>query len=478
MASVLHKALGVYAAVFLDDVVVYSKTFDELLRHVDAILQMFEKAGLQISPSKCEWFASEVHYLGQVLSKGGRRSDERKVEAVKNMRAPTNKSELLSALGGMGYHRQYIKDYAKIAAPLQELATSVQHWCVTTRTDTHQQAYDTLKEKLCTAPVLAWPDFAKPFIGVGGVLAQEQEGKVHPVAYASRRLSESERRLLFPLEFEALAVIYCLDAFRWAVFGHRVTVVTDHFALKWLFTLKVPSSKLLRWAMRVLEYDAVIQHRAGKQHGNADMLSRLGVIGEEEPALTSCEDALRDPPEERGSISLALHGDGNSNYTKRFTVVQGYVIDLAAGLPAKMGISLAVEVKTDDEQPIVDNTMDISIRGPVHSGDGVNEEQSRLIRAAYEQLKSNIISDFSDDATAQVCSTTLNTNTISNLQNKYMEVMIWHAYEHTGTVAQENDTEAVTTPKVYSLCPTSNVIVFSALRNSIITISKAHETYM
>jgi hypothetical protein len=203
---VLHKALGAYAAVFLDDVVVYSKTFDEHLRHVDAILQMFEKAGLQISPSKCEWFAGEVHYLGQVLSKGSRRPDERKKEAVKNMRAPTNKSELLSALGGMGYHRQYIKDYAKIAAPLQELATSEHHWCITTWTDAHQQAYDTLKEKLCTAPVLAWPDFAKPFIvytdgsasGVGGVLAQEQEGKVHPVAYASRRLSDSERRLLFP----------------------------------------------------------------------------------------------------------------------------------------------------------------------------------------------------------------------------------------------------------------------------------------
>jgi Integrase zinc binding domain len=122
-----------------------------------------------------------------------------------------------------------------------------------------------------------------------------------------------------------------------------------------------------------------------------------------------------------------------------------------------MGISLAVEVKTDDEQPIVDNTMDISIGGPVHSGDGVNEEQSRLIRAAYEQLKSTIISDFSEDATAQVCSTTLTTNTISNLQNKDMEIMIWHAYEHASTVAQENDTEAVTTPivtpRVYVIQP-------------------------
>jgi hypothetical protein len=114
---------------------------------------MFEKDHLQMSPSKCEWFASELHYLGQVLSKGGRRPVERKVEAVKSMRAPTSKNELLSALGFLGYHRQYIKDYAKVASPLQELATSEQPWCESTWTD-HQQAFDILKEKLCAAPVL------------------------------------------------------------------------------------------------------------------------------------------------------------------------------------------------------------------------------------------------------------------------------------------------------------------------------------
>jgi hypothetical protein len=110
-------------------------------------------------------------------------------------------------------------------------------------------------------------------------------------------------------------------------------VVTDHSTLKWLFTLKVPSSKLLRYAMRVLQYDAVIQLCAGKQHGNADMLSRLGIVGEYEPALDSCKHSLRESPEERGRFSLALHGDASAKHTKRFTAVQSYVIEQQVFLP-------------------------------------------------------------------------------------------------------------------------------------------------
>jgi RNase H-like domain found in reverse transcriptase/Reverse transcriptase (RNA-dependent DNA polymerase) len=255
MAAVLHEALGVYAAVFLDDVVIYSRTFDQHLKHVDRVLQLLERAGLQISPSKCEWFTQEVWYLGQVLSCGGRRPDEKKVEALAKMRAPTSNSELHTLLGGFGYHRQYIKDSASVVEPLQRLLSVEGPWQEDTWTEEHQRVFEEVKQRLCSAPILAWPDFTLPYLvytdgsakGVGGVLAQERDGKVHPVAYCSRRLSEPERRLLFPTEFEALAVDYALDAFRWAVFGHRVTVVTDYSALKWLFTLKVSNGKLLRW---------------------------------------------------------------------------------------------------------------------------------------------------------------------------------------------------------------------------------------
>jgi hypothetical protein len=222
--------------------------------------------------------------------------------------------------------------------------------------------------------------------------------------------------------------------------------------------------------MRVLEYDAVIQHRAGKQHGNADMLSRLGVIGEQEPALTSCEDALREPPEERRSISLALHGDGNANYTKRFTVVQGYVIALAAGLPAKMGLSLEVQVTADDEQPVINDSIDISIRGPVHSGDGLNEDQSTLLRAAYKQLTAATAGNVSEDATVQVCSAQTSNTSIST-QGGDLESMIWHEYEQTITAAEVSSIILVTAPRVYVIQPANLIDQATTIITSLDSIS-------
>jgi Reverse transcriptase (RNA-dependent DNA polymerase)/RNase H-like domain found in reverse transcriptase len=202
MSAVLHEALGVYAAVFLDDVVIYSKNFKQHLKHVDRVLQLLERAGLQISPNKCEWFTQEVRYLGQVLSCGGRRPDEKKVEALAKMRAPTSNAELQTLLGGFGYHRQYIKDYAAVVEPLQRLLAFEGPWQDDTWGEEQQRVFDKVKQLLCSAPILAWPDFSLPFLvytdgsakGVGGVLAQEHDGKIHPVAYCSRRLSEPERR--------------------------------------------------------------------------------------------------------------------------------------------------------------------------------------------------------------------------------------------------------------------------------------------
>jgi RNase H-like domain found in reverse transcriptase len=214
--------------------------------------------------------------------------------------------------------------------------------------------------------------------------------------------------LLFPLEFEALAVIYCLDAFRWAAFGNKVTVITDHSALTWLFSLKVPGPKLLRWTMRVLEYDALIQHRAGKLHGNADMLSRSGTMDDEEPATVNCEDYLREPPEEHGSVNLMVNGAELTVRSTRFAVVDGYVIDLAAGPPAKIALVITNGNDSANDMDLVVvhkgvKAHDISLRGPVHAGDGVHEEQSSTFRAVYQYLQSQTKNSFSEDATAQVC---------------------------------------------------------------------------
>eukprot|EP00953_Heterococcus_sp_UTEX-ZZ885_P017041 9557-Heterococcus_DN1.PRE.2 len=133
-------------------------------------------------------------------------------------------------------------------------------------------------------------------------------------------------------------------------------------------------------------------------------------------------------------------------------VAQGYVIDLAAGLPAKMGISLEVEVKADDEQPVVNDSMDISIRGPVHSGEGIYEDQSTLLRVAYKQVKATIAGNFSEVATAQVCSAQTS-STSNNTQSGDLEAMIWHEYEQAITAAEVGRVIPVTTPNIYVIQP-------------------------
>jgi Integrase zinc binding domain/RNase H-like domain found in reverse transcriptase len=219
--------------------------------------------------------------------------------------------------------------------------------------------------------------------------------------------------------------VYSLDAFRWAVFGHRVTVVTDHSALKWLFTLKGSSGKLLRWAMRVLEYDALIQHRPGKQHGNADMLSRFGTTDEAESALVDCEDGLREMPDE-GSWGRVMSTGGRSSEQQcdsddesvsehapqaaamvtallhlmqvipvpegvssaaaaRYVTVDGYLLDLAAGEPARMTLATA---DGEDNELI--------------GFEGVDAVRSMAPREVYKACKAERGERFSEDSAAGV----------------------------------------------------------------------------
>jgi RNase H-like domain found in reverse transcriptase len=296
-------------------------------------------------------------------------------------------------------------------------------------------------------------------------LAQERDGKVHPVAYCSRRLSEPERRLLFPTEFEALAVVYVLDAFRWAVFGHRVTVVTDHSALKWLFTLKVSNGKLLRWAMRVLEYDALKQHRPGKQHGNADMLSRFGTTDEPEPAVVDCEDGLREMPEEGGwgpismlavaavELSSVDSAEQLEEATERVTgllhqmqatpvaevntttaavryiTADGYLLDLAAGEPARMTLAT-----TEDEELV--------------SSEGIDIARSVAPRQVYHACREEHGTVFDEDSAAGVLVVSASRGPIKTPESTFplilctMDGVLW-----AGVTFTRNSAEPTTGPQ-------------------------------
>ena len=124
MAAVLHKAVGAYAQVFLDDMLIYSETFEEHLVHVEEVLKALGGAGLQIAHHKCALFRSSLKYTGQVVGTEGRSIDPAKLSAIAEMRVPRDKKDVKSVLGGMGYHRQFIRGYASIAEPLQKLLSA------------------------------------------------------------------------------------------------------------------------------------------------------------------------------------------------------------------------------------------------------------------------------------------------------------------------------------------------------------------
>ena len=265
--------------IYLDDIIVYGKTFDETLQNLEKVFEKLLSAGLKLKARKCSLFAEQVKYLGHVISKRGIETDPDKISVVENWPQPIDKTQVRSFIGLCSYYRKFIPKFADIARPLHKLTEkNVKfQW-----TDECQRSFELLKQKLVSAPILASPDFNEPFIldtdasndAIGAVLSQVIDGKERPIAYASKALSKSERRYCVTRK-ELLAVVVFIKHFRHFLYGRKFLIRTDHSSLRWLMRFKDPEGQLARWLEVISAYELEIQHRAGKQHGNADSLSRL-----------------------------------------------------------------------------------------------------------------------------------------------------------------------------------------------------------
>ena len=240
--------------VYIDDILVTSKTFEDHLLHLGKVLDRLCKAGLRLKPTKCNFAQEKVDYLGHVVSKYGVEVDPRKVEAVRDFAQPHDLITLRSFLGLAAYYRRFIPNFSKVASPLHALTRKDTPFVWT---PTCQNAFDELKQLLTKAPVLAFPDFTRDFlletdasgVGLGAVLAQKQEdGAVRPLAFASRTLQPHEKNYGVT-ELEALGVVWAAKHFRPYLYGHHCDVYTDHEALKSLLNTPQPSGKLARWGM-------------------------------------------------------------------------------------------------------------------------------------------------------------------------------------------------------------------------------------
>jgi len=280
--NVLRDLTGANIFIYMDDVLIASETIDQ---HVDDLQRVFDRmrsAHLQLNFKKCTFGRPEVIYLGHAITKNGLSPDKAKVNAVKNFPTPTDIKSLKGFLGLASYYRRFIDSFATIANPLFKLLRKNVSFNWTSSTE---KAFNNLKSRLISAPVLAYPDFNKPFIlhtdasgtGIGGILSQETETGERPIAFISRSLNKAERNYA-TTEQEALAIVWSLKTFRPYVYGHPCILYTDHAPLRFLTSSTLTNSRLIRWSLSLQDYTLEIRYKSGSTNQAADALSRNPVF--------------------------------------------------------------------------------------------------------------------------------------------------------------------------------------------------------
>lgn len=267
-----------YVSVYLDDIIVSTPNFDKHLEVLGMVFDRIQKAGLTLNREKCKFCVPELKYLGYVVNASGLMVDPEKVSAILQIPTPKNVRDVRRIVGLASWYRRFIPSFSTMIAPmtalLQKNARFV--WC-----GKCEEALDAVKNHLTSAPILACPNFNLPFIvqtdasdyGLGAVLTQVQDGEERVICYLSRSLTKLERRYSV-IEKECLAILVALEKLRPYLQGVKFTVITDHYALKWLYNIKDPIGRIARWSVRLQQYDFDIIHRKGRDHTVPDALSR------------------------------------------------------------------------------------------------------------------------------------------------------------------------------------------------------------
>jgi transposase InsO family protein len=276
-----------WCIIYLDDIIVFSKTPEEHLERLEGVFKKLQEAGLKLKPSKCELFKQRITYLGHVVSDQGIETDTKKIEAIKSWPTPVTVTGVRSFLGFANHYRRFIKGYATVARPLNKILAGENskkkkekiEW-----NDECQEAFEQLKELCSTSPVLAYADYSKPFElhtdasikGLGAVLYQKQDdGKNRVIAFASRSLGKTEKNYItHKLEFLALKWAVT-DQFHEYLYGGKFEVHTDNNPLTYVLTSAKLDATGQRWVAHLANYDFSLRYKTGASNVVADALSRI-----------------------------------------------------------------------------------------------------------------------------------------------------------------------------------------------------------
>src|ERR1044072_3328124 len=256
----------------MDDFSVFGSNFDACLENLALLLDRCKENNLVLNWEKCHFMVRDGIVLGHRVSEEG-------IEVIEKLPPPLSVKGIRSFLGHAGFYRRFIKDFSKIAKPMTNLLEKdtpfiFDEKCV--------DAFEQIKLKLITAPIIVAPDWSLPFeimcdasnLAVGAVLCQKDEKVLHTISYASKVLNEAQRNYT-TTEKELLSVVYACEKFRQYILGFKVIVHTDHAAIKHLFSKQESKPRLNRWILLLQEFDLEIKDRRGKDNGVADHLSRI-----------------------------------------------------------------------------------------------------------------------------------------------------------------------------------------------------------
>lgn len=282
MDSVLAGLKWQICLVYLDDIIIFSHSFQQHLHDLRLVFSRLRQAHLSINLKKCHFASKEISYLGYRITSDGLKTDPAKIQAVSAFPRPTNPDTLRSFLGLAGYYRSFIRGFSTIASPLNALLHKDASWQWSSQ---HEQAFQALKTALVTTPVLCYPDFSQPFelhtdgactAGIGVMLCQRDpsNNRVHAIAYASGSLSPAEKNYGVT-ELEALAVVWGMKKFAHYLTGMRFIVITDHQALQFLPRSADLRGRLARWALYLQQHDFQVVYRPGRANAGPDALSRF-----------------------------------------------------------------------------------------------------------------------------------------------------------------------------------------------------------
>lgn len=322
MDNVLRDHLYKSCFVYMDDIVIFSKSLQEHLIHTKQIFNKLRQYNLKVQLDKSEFLRKEVGFLGHVITADGIKPNPAKVKAVLEYPLPKNIKEIRAFLGLVGYYRRFIRNFAKVVQPLTRCLKKGTK--IDPADQNYIQAFHPCKELLTNAPILSYPDFDQTFhlttdasnVAIGAVLSQNSK----PIAFYSKTLNSAERNYS-TIERELFAIVESCRHFRPYLFGRPFVIETDHKPLVWLFSLKEPSSRLVRWRLKLEEFQYNVTYKKGKENVEADTLSRIEIntreaIAEddldllsilpnvdlaEELPLDDCDEILGNPDRDDGS---------------------------------------------------------------------------------------------------------------------------------------------------------------------------------